>query len=688
MFIDFHIWLMTKWNQSSFFYRIPFGTGLLLFPLFLFPSSTLHSQPSISFDLDCSQGPGQAQLEVESPLGANWTYALDGRAFQTSATFLNIFPGNHWLIVRNTSGELDSTRFNANCGLEPFSCSDCDKSEGFYQVFGTQGELARLDFDEGDFQILPNSPANYGLNAVGINPNDSLAYGIKRIIPCELIVIDRTGRTVNLGVIDMLPGRVYQAGDFDPDGFLHVKDNERNRQVFMIDVKQGRVERTYNLSSPLYTADFAYNPVDKLFYGLNRSGMFYSFDALSGVRNFISNTPMPNSFGAVYSDKSGRIWGIQNSTGNLYEVDVQTGQLSLVMTTASSSRNDGFSCQNSFFSRTGPPVLEVECSSLSNRVNLRIIQPEGVSYEYKLNDGDFESDTYFENLLPGEYEVIARSSGCLPDTTSITLAPQHATSAEIRDSSCSSFTSPSGMVWLNSGTYQDTLVNSMGCDSIINYEITILETTSSSRSIVTCDTYTWNGMTLDSSGVYDFLTTNEAGCDSVAQLNLTIQPFLDTAISLTTCRPYSSPDGEELWTETGMYRDTILSSLGCDSIITVNLEIGDVSAEWDILDPACPDHFVSRLEIDTISHQGPHFLVRNPLDTLLISNLPTEISDFPPGEHSIQFISADSCVSPVYSFSIEEIELPEIRLVGPTEINICDPPTLYRLETNMPGNFQ
>jgi gliding motility-associated-like protein len=124
------------------------------------------------------------------------------------------------------------------------------------------------------------------------------------------------------------------------------------------------------------------------------------------------------------------------------------------------------------------------------------------------------------------------------------------------------------------------------------------------------------------------------------------------------------------------------------SIVTLNLLISDVAAEWKLSDPQCPDDFVSRLQIDTITHQAPHYLVRDGLDSISISSLPVEITDLPSGEHEIQFVSADSCKSPVSTIQIEELILPEIQLVGPPEVDICDPPTLFQVETNISGSVQ
>ena len=253
---------------------------------------------------------------------------------------------------------------------------------------------------------------------------------------------------------------------------------------------------------------------------------------------------------------------------------------------------------------------------------------------------------------------------------------------------CDEFISPTGQRWLQSGTFYDTLLNSSGCDSVLTYNLTILESSESTQAAESCDPFLWNGTLLDSSGTYEYLATNQLGCDSIARLNFTLKPTLDTQINVTSCRPYTSPDGMEVWEETGVYIDTILSSLECDSIITVNLSIEDVSAEWQISDPECPDRFVSGLQIDTITHQAPHYLVRNGLDSISISSLPVEITDLPPGEHEIQFVSADSCKSPVSTIQIEELILPEIQLVGPPEVDICDPPTLFQVETNISGSVQ
>jgi hypothetical protein len=45
------------------------------------------------------------------------------------------------------------------------------------------------------------------------------------------------------------------------------------------------------------------------------------------------------------------------------------------------------------------------------------------------------------------------------------------------------------------------------------------------------------------------------------------------SISINSCNSYRSPSGKYLWTNSGVYKDTVPTSVGCDSVITVNLTI-------------------------------------------------------------------------------------------------------------------
>ena len=101
-----------------------------------------------------------------------------------------------------------------------------------------------------------------------------------------------------------------------------------------------------------------------------------------------------------------------------------------------------------------------------------------------------------------------------------------ATSSTIVESACSSYTSPSGnYTWTSSGIYKDTIQNVTGCDSIITINLTINQPTSSSINVNACDSYTSpsGNYTWVSSGTYNDTIQNYDGCDSVITVNLVIQ---------------------------------------------------------------------------------------------------------------------------------------------------------------------
>jgi len=90
---------------------------------------------------------------------------------------------------------------------------------------------------------------------------------------------------------------------------------------------------------------------------------------------------------------------------------------------------------------------------------------------------------------------------------------------------CDSYTVPSGdETHTTSGTYMDTVPNSVGADSVMTITVNINYSNTGTDTQAACNTYTWiDGNTYSSSNsTASHVLTNAIGCDSTVTLNLTI----------------------------------------------------------------------------------------------------------------------------------------------------------------------
>lgn len=139
---------------------------------------------------------------------------------------------------------------------------------------------------------------------------------------------------------------------------------------------------------------------------------------------------------------------------------------------------------------------------------------------------------------------------------------------------CGSYTIGSS-TYTQSGTYSDTLVSSLSCDSIVTTTLTVLSTTLDTIQIIACDSYNWNGLEYTSSGVYSDSLTNVSGCDSLVTLDLTINNSTAgiTTIQQSACGSYKWNANNITYSGSGIYTKVFQNSSGCDSIVQLDLTI-------------------------------------------------------------------------------------------------------------------
>ncbi|HRG89337.1 MAG TPA: hypothetical protein PLW44_09975, partial [Chitinophagales bacterium] len=96
-----------------------------------------------------------------------------------------------------------------------------------------------------------------------------------------------------------------------------------------------------------------------------------------------------------------------------------------------------------------------------------------------------------------------------------------------------------------------------------------------SETVTACDIFTTaGGDVYTQSGVYNDTVVGASGCDSIITYNLTINQSTTAALTETVCNSYTAPDGAT-YTASGTYTAVLTNAAGCDSTITINLTVNN-----------------------------------------------------------------------------------------------------------------
>jgi putative IMPACT (imprinted ancient) family translation regulator len=127
------------------------------------------------------------------------------------------------------------------------------------------------------------------------------------------------------------------------------------------------------------------------------------------------------------------------------------------------------------------------------------------------------------------------------------------------------------------GTYKDTLISAAGCDSIVTLTLNVNAAVTGSETVTICNNqlpYLWNGNTYNAAGTYKDTLISAAGCDSIVTLTLNVNAAVTGSQTITICNnqlPYTW--NGNTYNVAGTYKDTLISAAGCDSIVTLTLNV-------------------------------------------------------------------------------------------------------------------
>ncbi len=125
------------------------------------------------------------------------------------------------------------------------------------------------------------------------------------------------------------------------------------------------------------------------------------------------------------------------------------------------------------------------------------------------------------------------------------------------------------------GVYTQILTASNGFDSIVTLSLNVnpIFNTELSATICQGQVYNENGFNVSEAGVYTQTLTSVNGCDSIITLTLNILPSYNTNLTATICQGQTYAENGFNVSEAGVYTQTLTSANGCDSIVTLTVSV-------------------------------------------------------------------------------------------------------------------
>ena len=193
-----------------------------------------------------------------------------------------------------------------------------------------------------------------------------------------------------------------------------------------------------------------------------------------------------------------------------------------------------------------------------------------------------ESYTYESSSLTkaGEYEFKFTSEAGCDSIVILSLDVADVVTKTIEETICEGTAYKFGsQVLTTSGIYKETFTNAAGCDSIVTLTLKVAEVSYKDIEETICEgtAYKFGTQMLSGSGIYKETFTSVDGCDSIVTLNLKVADVHNKTIEDFICEGESYKFGTQMLSSSGTYKETFTSVDGCDSIVTLTLKVGEIS---------------------------------------------------------------------------------------------------------------
>ena len=257
-----------------------------------------------------------------------------------------------------------------------------------------------------------------------------------------------------------------------------------------------------------------------------------------------------------------------------------------------------------FYNTPNEKSLIVPCGALDNYINSdwnddfadRITEEEGYNAVANVNNDDFGSVTVEGECYSATLTAVANAcygflnwnDGNTDNPRIVTLSSDSVFTANfgemvvnnnITATICQGQTyNENGFNVSEAGVYTLNLQTVNGCDSVVtlNLNVNPVYNTDLFASICEGEVYNENGFNVNEAGVYSRTLQAVNGCDSVVNLTLSVNPIFNTNLSAFICEGETYSENGFNVSEAGTYTQSLQSVLGCDSVVTLTLNVNPV----------------------------------------------------------------------------------------------------------------
>ena len=190
--------------------------------------------------------------------------------------------------------------------------------------------------------------------------------------------------------------------------------------------------------------------------------------------------------------------------------------------------------------------------------------------------------------------------------------------------------------YLSSGIYTDVIVSESGCDSIVitselNFNSFLMH--NNPQIICSGESYNIGASSYSTPGIYSDSLTSISGCDSIVITNLLVLPTLYNNQTFTLCNQDSINGitvGSNTYYSSGIYYDTLYSSMLCDSVLIITINQSNPSAEFNLINGELVGNVLQGSPPFLYEFFGPNGLIFNSynLNGDSVSITPNEAGDY------------------------------------------------------------